>query len=68
MALPKDKKLLTVAMPTWKMRAIKMLKQKRAVNISQLIENYLTEYFGEELEEFRPKKGTLKNANETVSV
>jgi len=52
MALPKDKKLLTVAMPAWKMRAIKKLKQKRAINLSQLVENFLTEYFGEDLEKY----------------
>ncbi|WPP48971.1 hypothetical protein [Catalinimonas niigatensis] len=45
-----------ISITKWKKEGVKELSMRKAVNLSQLVENYLTEYFGEELEAYRPLK------------
>ncbi|MDF9799739.1 chaperone required for assembly of F1-ATPase [Catalinimonas alkaloidigena] len=45
-----------ISITKWKKDGIKQLSMRKAVNLSQLIENFLTDHFGEELETFRPLK------------
>jgi hypothetical protein len=45
-----------ISITKWKKEGVKELATKNAVNTSQLIENFLTEYFCEDLDQFRPEE------------
>ena len=49
------KKLLSVYVEKWKLIAIRKLQKEKAIDVSQLVDNFLTEYFGNDLNSFRPE-------------
>lgn len=60
---------ISTTLPEWKEKGIKELAKRKTLNFSGLVEKLLTEYFGNELEEFKPiEKRGEKNSDEKKPV